>query len=49
MGIELDSLCSVGHFFSGFECECLFLKIIPVDHCSLYGKCYEYVLFFNKV
>lgn len=40
------------HFYSGFrpnECFIVcnsFLKIIPVDHCSLYEKCYEYMFLF---
>lgn len=40
------------HFYSGFrpnDCFIVcnsFLKIIPVDHCSLYEKCYEYMFLF---
>ncbi len=40
------------HFYSGFRPNDCFIvcnsfsKIIPVDHCSLYGKCYEYMFLF---
>lgn len=56
-GIHLDFLIVfvilfLRHFYSGFrpnECFIVcnsFLKVIPVDHCSLYEKYYEYMFLF---